>query len=238
LWPEIQRGRNHDFPSIEQRFSEASAPGLAQQPNFVSFTGLFNVNYPGGTELRRRGVDVHVEHSEFKDRANGQYDFGRTNIESQQRIPGFRPSQRLTLHQFLSTTNTEFGKRVPFYLQYTLGGNGAVRAFNEEFLGTDLSKGTLRGFSDLRFRGPHMLLLQAEYRIKLDGSPVDATVFVDAGKVAARRSDLDLTSLKTDYGFSVSAMSRDATVVRVDVGLGGGEGTRIFLSVGQIFQQP
>lgn len=81
------------------------------------------------------------------------------------------------------------GSRVPFYLPQTLGGVGGVRSFNDEILGSDATKATLRGFRDLRFRGTKLMLLQAEYRLKIAG-PIDATLFVDAGTVSARPADL------------------------------------------------
>jgi hypothetical protein len=40
------------------------------------------------------------------------------------------------------------------------------------------------------------MLLQAEYRIPVWG-PVDVSVFVDAGKIAARRADLNFSGLKS-----------------------------------------
>jgi hypothetical protein len=64
---------------------------------------------------------------------------------------------------------------------------------------------------------------------------IDATVFVDAGQAVSRRADLNLTGLKTDYGFSVSAMRAQSTVARMDVGFGG-EGTRVFFGFGGLIQ--
>ncbi|MEO8256189.1 MAG: hypothetical protein ABI868_02480 [Acidobacteriota bacterium] len=236
LWPEIGPGRNEDYPSIEQRFTEATAPGLDAQPAFTAYTGFANVNYPGGNALGRYGVDVQLAYSQYQDHQDGHYGFGRWNLESQQRIPAFRPSHLLTLHEWFSTTNTGAGHVVPFYLQHTLGGAGAVRPFNEEILGSDSTKATLRGFQDLRFRGPHLLLLQAEYRFKIKG-PVDATVFADGGSIGAVRSDLSLSEMKGNAGFSLSFMTIDATALRLDVGFGGGEGAHVFFSVGPIFQR-
>ena len=74
-----------------------------------------------------------------------------------------------------------------------------------------------------------MLLLQAEYRLKVYG-PLDATLFVDVGKAAAARRDLDITRLKRDYGLSLSVMTNDATALRLDVGGGGGEGVHLSFS--------
>ena len=68
---------------------------------------------------------------------------------------------------FSTTTETDAGREVPFYMQPFLGG-----------------RRTLRGYDDQRFRGPHLLLLQAEYRFEV-WPALDMAVFYDAGKVAA-----------------------------------------------------
>jgi outer membrane protein assembly factor BamA len=177
-----------------------------------------------------------VLYSFFQDQGSGQYSFRRLVVEAQQRIPGVRDDQRLTLHGFVSTTDADEGKVVPFYLQETLGGAGSVRGFHDEIIGSDGSKATLRGFQDLRFRGPHAILLQAEYRFGIWG-PLDGTVFADAGKTTSARRDLNLTHLKRDFGFSLSLMTGDATALRLETGFGGREGTHVFLSVGPIFAQ-
>jgi len=237
LWPELKRGESNDVPSFEERFSEETLPGLFAQPHFAHYQTFVNVDYPYDLNARGfTGGDYRLAFSYVRDGEQDLYSFRRLTGEVQQRIPGFRDDQRLTLHGLISTTYTAEGNRVPFYLQSTLGGAGAVRSFNDELIGTDGTKATLRGFPDLRFRGPHLLLLQAEYRWTVWG-PIDATAFVDAGKVTLSRSDLDFTDLEHNYGASLSLMTGDATAVRVDVGFGGGEGTHVFFSIGPIFAQ-
>jgi outer membrane translocation and assembly module TamA len=191
----------------------------------------FHLNARGFT-----GGDYRVTYDDFEDGRGGLSSFRRLTAEAQQRIPGFSDQQRLTVHGLVSTTYTDAGNAVPFYMQETLGGAGAVRGVNDEIIGSDGSKGTLRGFPDLRFRGPHLLLLQAEYRFGIWG-PIDGTAFMDAGKVTTSRSDLTLRRLKHDVGFSVSLMTGDATAVRVETGFGGNEGMHVFFSVGPIFGQ-
>jgi len=45
----------------------------------------------------------------------------------------------------------------------------------------------------------------------------ETAVFYDAGKVAARTSDLDLSHLQHDYGFGARFHAPFATVLRIDV---------------------
>ena len=46
---------------------------------------------------------------------------------------------------------------------------------------------------------------------------LDTAVFYDAGKVAARRADLDFNGLKSDYGFGVRFHGPFATPLRIEV---------------------
>ena len=101
-----------------------------------------------------------------------------------------------------------------------------VRSVGEDLIGSDGSRATLRGFDNYRFRDLNLMLLQAEYRVPAWG-PIDASVFVDAGKVAVRRADLNFTGLERDYGFAVSLMRGPNTVARTEFGFGGGEGMHV-----------
>jgi hypothetical protein len=236
IWPDVRRGWNAEFASIEERFSESQAPGLTAQPGFLSHSEFIGLMWPAGTNSARPGAHVRLTRRAFNDNGDGRFDFSRVEVEAQQRIPGIRPRQRLTLHQYFSTANVEPGREVPFYLQQTLGGTSTVRFFHESLLGSDGTAATLRGFRNLRFRGPHLLLMQAEYRFPVKG-PVEATVFADAGNVGMTRSALSLGDLKKDVGFSLSYVKDDAALARIDIAGGGGEGLRVFINFGGLLQR-
>ena len=46
--------------------------------------------------------------------------------------------------------------------------------------------------------------------------------------------DIGLGDLKTSYGFGFRAGTEDRIFVRIDIGTGGGEGTRVFLKFGPV----
>jgi hypothetical protein len=235
--PEVGGGKAPGVPLIGQAFSDREAPGLLRQPHFAAYSGFAIVQFPDDlNQLARLGVDVRASVTTFNDLDGRDFDFRRVTLEAQQRVAGFRETDKLTLHQLYSGATAGSGSRVPFYLQETLGGVGDVRSFNDEIVGSDSTTATLRGFRDLRFRGPQLVLLQAEYRFKVVG-PIDATVFADAGAIALRRADLERARFARSYGFSLSVMTIDATAVRMDVGFGGSEGAHVFFSVGPIFRQ-
>ena len=133
-----------------------------------------------------------------------------------QHIPILRDTWVVSLHGLAKTTWDKGDQATPFYLLPSLGGGSS-----------------LRGFSSFRFTDRNSLLLQAEWRI-IANRFFESAVFYDAGKVAARTSDLDLNHLKSDYGFGVRFHAPLATVLRVDVARSN-EGTRLVFAASPSF---
>ena len=63
---------------------------------------------------------------------------------------------------------------------------------------------------------------------------IDMAVFVDAGKVAAERRDLDFDGLKTAYGIGLRIHGPTFTPLRLDVARGE-EGVRVHITGGVAF---
>jgi hypothetical protein len=231
LWPRVAAGRHPGLPSIEQRFSEVDAPGLSLQPRFARYQALVDAVAPASAGwASNQGGRYRVTWDIYDDQQLEQYDFQRVQIEARHKIGIVRPYHTLSLHGWVSSATATGGGTVPFYLQHSLGGTGHLRSPGEELVGGDGTAATLRGYQNFRFRGDHLLLLQAEYRFPIWG-PVDGSLFTEAGKAVPVRSQLTLADLNHDFGFSLSVMRAAATVVRVDVGFSP-EGRRILVGFG------
>jgi hypothetical protein len=232
--PDVGAGANASVPSIETVFAPATVPGFSAEPTFGRYRGFAELVYPAVAAPGSRDESNNYRGTyqlaleAVRDHDSGRHNFHRWETEVQQRIPGWKPGQRLTLHGFLATTNT--GSDVPFYMLYTLGGSGGLKSFRPDLLGTDGTRATLRSFRNFRFRDRDLVLMQAEYRIPL-AEQVHATVFVDSGQVAPRTSEL-FKDLRTGTGFSLSYVRNGKSLARVDVGYGGGEGVQVFWSFG------
>ena len=230
VWPDVGAGRSTIYPTIGTRFGADDAPGLNEQPRFGRYQGFVEFKAPASIgQALSQGGRYRIAYAVFEDQQFDRFTFLRLDLEAQHKFALFGPHRRLALHGWIATTDVEAGNDVPFFLQPTLGGSGQLRSVGEDLMGSDGSHGTLRGFNNFRFRDRNLLLLQAEYRIPVWG-PFDASVFVDAGKVASRPADLNLAGLKHNYGFSVSMMRGPMAVARAEVGVGGGEGARFLLS--------
>ena len=157
--------------SIEKVFTSSEVPGFGAEPLFTRYRAF--------VEVTRHQSTYQFATETARDHDGGQYNFRRVEVEAQEQVGGLKPGQRLTLHGLIGATNQ--GAVVPYYLEYTLGGN-SLGAFRPNTIGSDGTKETLRGFQNYRFRDRDLLLMQAEYRIPLRAG-VDATVFYDAGQV-------------------------------------------------------
>jgi hypothetical protein len=232
--PDLGRGTHPSVPSIAERFPAASVPGFGAEPTFGRYRGYIEFLQPVAAdpddidESNRYRAAYQLAFETVRDYDSGRYDFHRWETEVRQSIPGFASGQRLMLHGLVAATNSD--SEVPFYMLYTLGGSGGLKAFRPDLLESDGTHATLRAFRNYRFRDRDLVLMQAEYLIPVHRY-VHATVFIDSGQVAPRTSEL-FNDLRTTTGFSLGYVRKGRTLGRMDVGFGGGEGVQIFWSFG------
>lgn len=212
----VGRGLDQALPSIETLFDDATAPGLSAQPNYLRPSVFIEVDYRE-PRYARNGGWYRVELSHFSDRDLDAYTFNRLDVDLRQAVSFLGERRVLWGRAAFSTSETPDGQVMPFYEMYSLGGNA-----------------TLRGFRDYRFRGPHAMLLQGEYRVEL-WSALDFALFYDAGKVAERRSDLDFSDLEHDYGLGFRFNSDNGIILRVDAAFGSRDGKHLWIVFGGVF---
>jgi Omp85 superfamily domain len=216
LNPKLGRGRDRRVPSVEVRFDGATAPGLGESVDYIRSMAFLEIDYREPKNARKGGW-YRVDLSHLDDKTTGRYTFNRVDTDLRQFV-GFLAGRRVVAGRlFVSTSDTDEGHVMPFYLMPTLGGND-----------------TLRGFREYRFRGPHAILGQAEYRWEI-WSGLDAALFYDAGKVANRRADLNFKDLERDYGFGFRFNTDEGIVFRVDAGFGSQDGKHLYIVFGGVF---
>src|SRR4029079_2365980 len=116
-----------------------------------------------------------------------------------QHIPLLREAWVLSFHARVQDSSEKDGQQTPFFMLPALGGGSS-----------------LRGFSSWRFRDQSSLLLQGEWRIMVNRY-LDMAFFYDAGKVAAKTSDLDFDHLKDNWGFGLRFHGPFSTPLRVEL---------------------
>lgn len=208
----IERPRSENLTPTQDVFTAATAPGLTDRPAFLQSDLYVDVDRRNHPSRPTNGGDYRVTFSTFSDRDFGRYSFRRIEGEASRFIPILHENWVIALRARVAGSDTTDGNVVPFYLLPTLGGSRS-----------------LRGYDDYRFRDRNLLLLNAEYRWRVFGA-LDGALFYDAGKVAPRFGDLNLSHLKSSYGLGFRFHSNNTTVFRVDVGRST-EGTRVLLSI-------
>jgi hypothetical protein len=216
LNPSVGRGNDDALPDVEDVFTEEQAPGISQRADFLRTHGFVELDYRE-PRYPRGGGFIRADVSHYDDRTTGLYSFNRFDLDVRQFV-GFLAGRRVFgLRGFVSTSDVRAGNTVPFYGMPTLGGND-----------------TLRGFRMYRFRGPHAILMQAEYRWEI-WSGLDGALFYDAGKTPLDRSDLNLENLQSNYGFGFRFNTDNGIIFRVDAGFGSRDGNHLYLVWGGVF---
>jgi hypothetical protein len=215
LRPRARNGTDPRVPTIDALFDSSDAPGLGSDVEFLRTGAFVEVDYRQPRNARRGGW-YQLDASRYQAR-NGAYDFTRVEADVRQYVSAFAERRVLALRLLASTSTADTGSQVPFYLMPSLGGHDS-----------------LRGYRDYRFRGPHALLAQAEYRYEV-WSGFDAALFYDAGKVAESRRNLDFTRLEHDYGIGFRFNTDNGVVFRVDAGFGSRDGKHLFIVFGDVF---
>ncbi len=191
-------GGSLDAIDVDASFAGHEGVGLLN-PSYRRSQLFAEIDWRTSPGYTRRGGLYRVNWADYHQTNTGRASFHRVDAEIQQFIPVLRENWVIALRALASTTDSPAGGEVPFYMLPSLGGNQM-----------------LRGYSSWRFRDRNRLLFTGEYRWTA-GPLVDMAVFMDAGKVAARRADLDLTGLKTSYGIGMRLHTPSATITRIEL---------------------
>lgn len=215
----IGEGTDSRFPSIEERFTDATAPGLTAQPDF-SYAEVFTaVDYRDQEDNARSGGFYALSWRHYSDLDFDLYSFRAVDAVAQQFVPIFDKKRVFAIQGHLQSAAVEegAGQQVPFYFKPTLGGSTSLRSFN-----------------DYRFRDDAAVYFNVEYRWEAF-SGMDMALFSDWGTVAPNIGRLQMANMKNGYGLGFRFNTYKTVLFRVDIGLGGGEGAQYFFKFSKAF---
>jgi hypothetical protein len=196
---DVQTGPGHLDTSIEEKFTPADAPGLGERVTYGVARAFAVIDWRTSPSYTRRGGFYSFEWANFMQKGGGPYGYQQFDVDLRQFVPLLRENWVLVFRGAASLTTTNDTNEVPYFMMPYLG-----------------SGETLRAFQNRRFRDRNSLLLQAEYRWT-PSHFVDMALFSDAGKVAAKRSDLNFDHLHVDYGIGIRFHGPKFTALRVDL---------------------
>jgi len=234
-WPSVGSDLHQSSPSIEQTYTEATAPGLAQQPGFVQLgEGIQFVQKFGGLGPNSSfGADFNIDWAanfqQFFAPSASTYTFRRLTIDSTNTVnlmKKFTPNQgsptsehfaTLTLRGWFSESIADAGHFVPFYFQPTIGGG-------------DIDKQrTIPSYADYRFRAPNAMVYRAEYEQPFPKYSFIGGIFrAEAGKIANARGNMDFSHFRHSWGTGFTIRAGNFPYVVLMYSWGGSEGTHTF----------
>ncbi|HEX5110126.1 MAG TPA: BamA/TamA family outer membrane protein [Vicinamibacterales bacterium] len=218
MQPDIGSGTDDAYPSTEDLFTDTTAPGLFEQPDFLHTTAILDIDYrdtPGNTST---GGFYHLSYAIWNDVSLDEFNFHRFDMQLVQFLPLTRDNVHVLSGRVgASTVRSSAGSRVPFYFLAYAGGMDTIRSFHE-----------------YRFKDENAMWMSAEYKWR-PRPALSVAVFADAGHVSDDWNALALNRLRAGYGTGVGFHAANQTIVRVDVASGGGEGWQLFIKVRPAF---
>lgn len=243
----LRGNHGESSPSIEQVFTEATAPGLTNQPEVAQLGEGFRLKPTLFNDHLQ--VDYLAQFQQFIAPGDGHYSFRRYNIDLDHTLPLYRNSasygpkstngpdecaaslgatkcsaiQRnregsVELRLLITESIASAGSVVPFYFQPTLGGS-------------DINGSSwLSSYSDYRFRAPNALLLREGFEHSIWG-PIGFAFSADQGKVALTRNDVDFQQLAHSFAVGLTLRAGGLPALSVAFAWGGPEGTHTIANV-------
>lgn len=199
LSPSVGSGRDSRFPSLEQLFDPSTVPGFDEQPDFLRIDAFIDYDLRDNPDYPRRGTFLGSKFSNYRDRHFDLYHFRRWEFDVQQYVPLGNQYRTLVFHGNMVMTDVGANDRFPFYYMPDLGGGER-----------------LRGFRERRFRDYNSVLAQVEYRWYASWF-LDMALFVDGGKVAPRRAEIDFSDWQFSGGLGFRIHTKEAFVYRLDI---------------------
>ena len=190
----------------------STLPGLGANATYVHSQGTVGFDWRTSPGYARRGGFYGVTFHDYSD-LDEQFGFRQVDYEAIQHLPILREAWVISFRGL-----AQHGPR-----PRTTSRSRSSCCLRRQRL--ERCAASAVGASAIRTA----CVLQAEWRIMANRF-LDTAIFYDAGKVAARRADLDFNGLQSDYGFGVRFHGPFATPLRVEVPSGPKASALIFAS--------
>jgi len=202
LAPRVRGAENS--PPLDAIWAEEDTPGIGDEPTYLRSGVLLSLHDPAS--LDNPGWTYTARYDWYH--AAAPVAFGRLTVDLRHdvNVPG--AGGVVLLHGRGTFSHTGGNSVVPFYLQETLGGTN-IRG-----------NSTVRGLFDYRYRGPHTVLLQAEYRRQM-WDPLGITIFYDTGTVATPDGTISANALQHSYGVGVTVSIPTTVILRLYIARAG-----------------
>jgi hypothetical protein len=253
--PQLRADHAETVPSIEQVYTETTAPGLTVQTNFLQ---------PGvGIRIQPALFDQHLrlhylaEFQNFTAVGHSTYSFRRWTTDLDHEFPLDKKVHLTAANNENGpdscTSNPETRCPSPTHVSSAINHEGSIDIrllmtgsvadahntvpfyFDPTIGGSDLNgQPLLPSYPDYRFRAPNLILLRETIEHAIPKVPLGAYFSVDEAKVGLRRDDIDFTNLRRSYTVGLTIHAGGLPVVYLLFSWGGNEGHHNTFSVSNV----
>ncbi len=251
-WVEIRGSHNQSSPSIEQIYTDATAPGLTTQPFFLQLGAGIRVRPSFRNDLFHLNYDV--AYRPYVAASDSRFSFQRFTIDLSHQMSLYRKITRLLIPRDgngpddcvidptadrprcprATTRNLEgsLGVRLFTALSMTPSGDTMPFYFQPTVGGADINgNASLSSYQDYRFRAPNVLLLRESFEHSIWKWPVGFMLLADEAKVALTRGDLGSNHWRRSFSTGLTLRAGGFPQVYLLFSWGGNEGTHTIANV-------
>ena len=211
----IGAGTDTSMPSSTSIFSPEEMPGAAERSRFLVVQPFLEFATVDRAVNDHSGGIYRVSVAQYRDQDADRYSFVRWDADVRHYFSFAKDTRTIAVRAVASSARPGAGQEVPFFMQPTLGGAR-----------------TLRGYRTFRYRDRSAVLVQGEYRWRINEF-VSGALFYDTGAVGATVDELG--RFEHNYGIGLRAGSRMGSAVRIDFAFGGREGNRLLIRFDDVF---
>jgi hypothetical protein len=250
-FPQLRGNHSKSSPSIEQLYTEATAPGITSQPAFFQATEGIRLRPAIFAEYLR--LNYLFQFQQFVAPSNSHYSFRRWTTDFNHEIPFYRKVRMTAANDqngpdscsissndtscpraFSYTQNNEGSINLRVLMTGSVANAGSVVPFyfDPTIGGSDIN-GTamLASYPDYRFRGPDLILFRESVEHSLGKLPIGVAFSADQGKIGLRRDDINLDNLRFTYSAGFTVRAGGLPVLYLLFAWGGNEGHHITAAV-------
>ena len=242
----LRAAHGQPSPSIEQLYTNATAPALATQPETLQLGEGIRIRPALASDIVR--LNYALIYQQYVTPTNTNYSFQRVNIDLDHQFALYSKTTRFLFASPANgpddcsmdpatnpqcpkayVRNREGSIELRFFtsLAMTPGGTVVPFYFQPTLGGSDINGNvTLGSYQDYRFRAPNVMLFRQGFEHSLWSLPLGVTGLIDEGKVALTRGGLGSSPWVHSFSAGLTLRAGGYPQVNFLFSWGGNEGTR------------
>lgn len=238
-------------PSIEQLYTEATAPGLTTQPATLQLGEGIRIRPVFAADVIR--LNYSLAYQQYVAPAKSSFSFQRLNIDLGHEFALYGKTTRVldarasngpddcaldpVTHPqcpkpFVRNFEGTIGFRFFTALSMTPGGNTVPFYYQPTLGGADINGNpSLASYQDYRFRAPNVMLLRESFEHSIWNLPIGFALMADEGKVALTRGGLGSSPWLHSFSTGLTLRAGGFPQVYLLFSWGGNEGTHTIANV-------